>query len=434
MRSLIPTCLLAALLTGVAAPVRAQDGKIEQLEAKMLKYVDEATENLTKVQTRSMDFTVAVKKLDEWIKKGEELKELHEATGDKYLQELLSIKHWTRKFAPLVFEAPKEQPKPDPESPPTPDPSPQPAPDPDPAPQPEPGPTPAPSPAPSPSSTWQPPALPGDPKDWPGVVLPLLGDATPDARRWACAQVPYHPTQPLVDRLFELFLHDAAEPVRAAARDAISKTLHDAVFENFRGLVLTLEDPELTQLVDLIKEKPEPRSVAALFDLALRFVPPIGGADSTSKPAMETYKSRAKAAWEDGWRHRAIQIWRAWPNPMVTEGLALVWNEQKKRKRQGLKPMQEVLLAIGVIGNDRGIKYAVPFLSKGDEVAVPLRAPALAAIELVGKPAVPWLIGGIRNPRTQLWCWQALRNITGENRGMKAMAVKRWTQWWYENR
>ncbi len=418
--------VMVALLIGGAAPASAQNPKVAKLEAKVIKYVDEATENLTKVQSRAMDFKKAIKKLDAWILKAEELQELHHKTGEKYLEELQSIKHWTRKFAPLVFEAPK--------APPTPEVKPEPTPEPTPEPAPTPEEHPAPTPEPAPEPAWQAPRLPEEGKDWPAVLLPLLADASADARAWACAQVPFHPTKPMVDQLFPLFLEDSDEAVRAAARDGIAATLHDAVFENFRVLVLKLEDPKLTQLVDLIKEKPEPRSVAALFDMALRFQKPIGGANSTSHPAMQAYKREAKAVWGDGWRHRAIQIWRGWPNQMVTEGLALVWKEQKKRKRKGLGAMQEVLLAVGVIGNDRGIKYAVPFLTKGEERAVPLRAPALAAVEMVGKPSVPWLIGGIRNPRTQRWCWQALRNITGENRGMKAMAVKRWTEWWYENR
>ena len=85
-------------------------------------------------------------------------------------------------------------------------------------------------------------------------------------------------------------------------------------------------------------------------------------------------------------------------------------------------------------GNARGVRHCVPFLTKGDEIACPLRAPAFAAVELVGKAGVPWLIQGLGTESTNLWCWQALYNITGENRGRKGESIRRWSEWWNENR
>ena len=266
----------------------------------------------------------------------------------------------------------------------------------------------------------------------PAALLPYLSDPDPRARTWAARLVVLSPDAALIDRCFALLKADPDENVLGAARFALLVTRHEAVFAGIAKAAAEWDGEALERLVDLAKEKPEPRVVVALFDLAMRFTPPIGGANSQSKPAMAAYEARAKAAWGDGWRARVIQIWKSWPEPLISAGLAETWKAKKGAKF--LREKQEILLAVGVIGNARGVRHCVPFLTKGDEIACPLRAPAFAAVELVGKAGVPWLIQGLGTESTNLWCWQALYNITGENRGRKGESIRRWSEWWNENR
>jgi hypothetical protein len=421
IRRLAGALLVGCALLAAAPVVRAQD-EADRLEARTLKEVEEATEILGKVQAGKMGYKEALAKLREFVQHAEELEAIAPKRAEKHLVDLNQTIYWTKKAMPLGADILK----PDPSAPPAPAPSPAPAPAPDPAPAPVPAPAPAPA-----VPGFAPPALPAQNPERSAALLPLLGHATAAARAWACAQVAAAPDPALVEALFGLLLQDGDENVRAAAAKALVDARHDAVYEGFAPRVLKLDGDPLERLVDVMKEKPEPRTVAALFDLAMRFAPPIGGANSQNKGDMEGYKQRAKAAWGDGWRHRAIQIWRSWPEPLVSAGFGETWKRKKKLAGKALPQLQEILLAVGVIGNSRGIRHAVPFLTKGKEADSPLRAPALAAIELVGTPAVPWLAQGLGSGQTQLWCKQALWNITGQRLSHDPGA---WIRWWNENR
>ena len=182
----------------------------------------------------------------------------------------------------------------------------------------------------------------------------------------------------------------------------------------------------LERLMLVMRELPEKRTVAALFGLAIRFIPPIGGANSRDADAMDRYKDKVKSVWAQGWRARVVALWRTWPDPVVSAGLAEAWEKRKK-----IPERQEILLATGVIRNPRGIRHAVPFLTQGKEENCPLRAPAEAAVELVGKAAVPWLIGGLSDGTTKNRCVESLRTITGI---VMSSQPKLWWQWWNDNR
>lgn len=415
--------IAAAAVLCWAASAGAQDAEADRLEARTVKEIEEATENLGKVQTGSMEFKKAMERLDLFMEHAAELEKVAPKRAERYQEELQQTRYWTKKFAPLVLPTappPSDVSKPSP----TPEPTPEPKPEPKPEPQPEQRPPP-------PTPGFDPPALPEKNPERAAALLPLLSHATPAGRIWACGQVPFAPDAALVEAAFGLLLDDGDETVRTAAAKALVDTRHDAVYEGFAPRVQKLDGDKLERLVDLMKEKPEPRTVAALFDLAMRFVPPIGGANSQSKADVAQYMQRAKSAWGDGWRHRAIQIWRSWPEPLVSAGFGETWKQKKKGGGKALGQLQEILLAVGVIGNSRGIRHAVPFLTRGKEAQSPLRAPALAAIEMVGKPAVPWLAQGLSNGNTQLWCKQALWNVTGQRLSHDPGA---WIRWWNDNR
>jgi len=423
--------LIGLLMVGLVAwagttAAHAQD-EADRLEARTLKEIEEATEILGKVQSGKMTYREALAKLREYVQHAEELEKIAPKRAEKHLEDLNQTIYWTKKTMPLGADIMKPQPASEPK--PT-EPSPQPNPEPKPEPTPEPKAEPQPE-QPAPTPGFSPPSLPEKNPERSAALLPVLSHATPAGRAWACAQVPAAPDGALVEAVFGLFLDDGDEMVRAAAAKALVDTRHDAVYEGFAPRVLKLDGDQLERLVDVMKEKPEPRTVAALFDLAMRFKPPIGGANSQSKADVYAYMDRAKAAWGDGWRHRAIQIWRSWPEPLVSAGFGETWKQKKKLRSKALGQLQEILLAVGVIGNSRGIRHAVPFLAKGKEPQSPLRAPALAAIEMVGKPAVPWLAQGLSSGQTQLWCKQALWNITGQRLSHDPGG---WIKWWNENR
>lgn len=410
-------------VAGALAPVAWAQDEADRLEARTVKEVEEATENLGKVQTGAMEFKKAMERLDLFMEHAAELEKVAPNRAEKYQTELNQTRYWTKKFAPLVLPT---TPPPETKSDPPPGTTPGTKPETDPEPTPEPTPE-----QPAPTPGFAPPALPEKNPERSAALLPLLAHAVPAGRAWACAQVPAAPDPALVEAVFGLLLDDGDETVRAAAAKALVDTRHDAVYEGFGPRVRSLDGEKLERLVDVMKEKPEPRTVLALFDLAMRFVPPIGGANSQSKADVYAYMDRAKAAWSDGWRHRAIQIWRSWPEPLVSAGFGETWKAKKKGGAKALGQLQEILLAVGVIGNSRGIRHAVPFLTKGKEAQSPLRAPALAAVEMVGKPAVPWLAQGLGNGQTQLWCKQALWNITGQRLSHDPGV---WMKWWNENR
>jgi hypothetical protein len=173
---------------------------------------------------------------------------------------------------------------------------------------------------------------------------------------------------------------------------------------------------------------PEKRTVAAMFKLAMRFDRATGGADSMDRQALRRYRDKAQQNWRAGWRARVAAVWREWPEPVVSAGLTEFFTKAKKRK--DTRMMQETLLACGVVGDERGIRHAVPFLTQGREELNPLRAPAMAAVEMVGTPSVPWLIYGL-NGKTKNWSVRALREISGQ---VLASQPKLWWAWWHNNR
>src|SRR3990167_9389025 len=108
--------LAAASLALLAAPGFAFD-KVDDLEARTQKEVEDATEILGKVQAGKMDYHDAMKKLKEYRAHAEELAELAPNRGDDYLTELNQIMFWTKKFMPMDFgfakpaNPPSDQPK-----------------------------------------------------------------------------------------------------------------------------------------------------------------------------------------------------------------------------------------------------------------------------------------------------------------------------------
>ncbi len=407
-RGIFAGALVLALAGGAAAD------KADDLESRSAKDVEEATEILSKVQSGQMEYAKAAEQIQKYLQRVDEFDEVAPKRAEKYATELQSLWYWVRKFAPL--EKPVSKPTeggdtrtPEGEKPGKPDDKPV---------------EPAVPPPPLPPSDFTPPALPEEPEARVAALLPLLSTPDPKARAWAAGETPVLARPNLLDAVLGLAMNDADFAVQEAAANAVLRTRLPHVFAAFLREARKAEGQALDRLVTLIKGKPDKHCVAALFEVAMRFTPPIGGAPSQSKPAIEDYKQRAKAAWQDGWRNRVIQIWQSWPEPVVSSGLGLTWKSSNTREKQ------EILLAVGVIGNARGIRHAVPFLTKGPET--PFRAPALAAIEMVGKGSVPWLAAGLGNGATQLWCYQALRNITGD-RTLDAKPSQ-WIRWWNENR
>ncbi|MCI0341408.1 MAG: hypothetical protein L0216_09725 [Planctomycetales bacterium] len=407
-RALLAPVFLAALSASALADMA------DELEARSAKDVEEATELLSKVQSGQMEYAKAAAELQKFLQRVDEFDEVASKRAEKYAAELQSIWYWVRKFAPLEKPAAKpseggESKTPGGENPAKPDEKPV---------------EPAVPPPPPPPADFAPPPLPEEPEARATALLPLLSSPDPKARAWAAGETAPLARPNLLDAVLGLAMNDADFAVQEAAANAVLRTRSPHVFTAFLREAKKAEGAALDRLVTLVKGKPDKHCVAALFEVAMRFTPPIGGAPSQSKPAMEDYKQRAKAAWQDGWRNRVIQIWQSWPEPVVSAGLGLTWKGSNTREKQ------EILLAVGVVGNARGIRHAVPFLTKGPET--PFRAPALAAIEMVGKGSVPWLAQGLANGATQLWCFQALRNITGE----KTLDAKpsQWIRWWNENR
>lgn len=446
---MIAAGLAVTALAFAAAPASAFD-KADDLEARTQKEVEDATEVLGKVQAGKMDYHEAMKKLKEYRTHAEELLEIAPNRGEKYLEELNQIIFWTKKFMPMDFgfakpSAPSaDQPKPDPATP---------------APS-----APASSGSGSPAPATPAPTAPAEPErrappkqvkkiDWTeivmpeippnlelpelpeqvypraAVVLPLMDDPDQGKRIWAACVAATCPTPPLVKKCFDV-LKNATDPrEQMAAAFALSNQRHDDVFRGFDDAVETWDGEPLDRLWLVMTSLPEKRTVDAMFKLAMRLERPVGGADSMDKDQLDRYKEKARDAFNRGWRARAAGAWRQWPEPVVAAGLSLFFSNAKKKNK--VPWMQEVLLACGCLNNARLVANAVPFLQQGREETLPLRAPARAAVEMIGKPAVPYLIGGLTNGATKNNCVRALREISGE---MLAMQPKLWWAWYNNNR
>jgi hypothetical protein len=447
--------LWAAALAFTAPPAAAID-KVDDLEARTQKEVEDATEILGKVQAGKMDYVEAMKKLKEYRAHAEELEAESESRAAKYIEELNQIIFWTKKFMPMDFgftkpTAPPEPPKTDPATPAGPAAGAPAVPE---APTPTPradSPAPAPAPAPEPERraapkqvkeiTWTEivlpeipqnlsvPELPEQPYPRAGVILPLLDDADVGKRIWAGCVAATCPTPPLVKKCFDVLQKGADPREQMAAAFALSNQRHDDVFRGFDDAVETWDGEALERLWLVMSNLPEKRTVEAMFKLVMRMERPVGGADSMSEEDMRRYKEKAADEYQRGWRARAVGVWKQWPEPVISAGLSLFFSTARKKNKTPW--MQEVLLACGCLRNSRLIAHAVPFLQQGREETLPLRAPAKAAVEMVGKDAVPWLIGGLTNGATKNWCVRALREISNET---LAMQPKLWWAWYNNNR
>lgn len=428
----------AALGTVAAAPL-VQSPEVERLEKKVQKEVEEAADILGEVQSGAMKFDVGMKKLKGFLKNAEKLQELDAKVGAKYVEEIQATMVWTKKFAPIEIDWEKYKPPPD-------HPASQPLPT-KPAPKAQPA-TPAPAtevrrPKESASATitWDEIVMPQIPKgldlpDLPDrvhsrakILIPLLSDPDVGKRIFAGVIAPTCPTPPLVQKCFDVLRTGKDPREQMAAAFAISNSRHDEVFKGFDHAAAEWDEGEQTdRLMVVMSSLPEKRTVAAMFKLAMRFDRPTGGADSMDRDALDRYKDKARSNWGSGWRARVVRVWRSWPEPVVSAGLAEFFGTASKRKDAAM--MQETLLACGVIGDHRGIRNAVPFLTQGREELLPLRAPAMAAVEMVGKPSVPWLIYGLSG-NTKNWSVRALREISGT---VMSSQPKLWWAWWADNR
>jgi hypothetical protein len=446
MSRLTSIALAAALGTGFvaglagpgsAAPI-LQSPAVAKLEQKVQKQVEEGAEILGKVQSGEMKFADGMKKLKGFLKNAEKLQELDANVGAKYVEEIQATMVWTKKFAPIEIDWEKYKPPPDhPASKPLPDPTPskQPA---KPAPKKE---VRRPKQATSAVVTWDEIVMPQIPTgldlpDLPDrvhsrakVLIPLLSDPDVGKRIWAGVVAPTCPTPPLVKKCFDVLRNGADPREQMAAAFAITNSRHVEVFKGFDKAVAEWDEGEqIDRLMVVMSSLPEKRTVAAMFKLAMRFDRATGGADSMNRRALDSYKQKARGNWRGGWRAKVAAVWRDWPEPVVSAGLTEFFGRAKKRK--DTRMMQETLLACGVIGDERGIRHAVPFLTQGREELMPLRAPAMAAVEMVGKPSVPWLIYGLKG-KTKNWSVRALREISGS---VMSSQPKLWWAWWADNR
>jgi hypothetical protein len=441
----IAVALGGGLVTGLAGPGVAapftQSAAVEKLERKVQKEVEEATEILSDVQSGAMKFDKGMAKLKGFLKNAEKLQAMDANVGQQYVEELQATIVWTKKFAPIEIDWEKYKPPPDhPASKPLPDtpatkPRKQPA---------KAAPTVAkrkPKEAATAEITWDEIVVPQIPTgldlpDLPDrvhprakILIPLLKDPNVGKRIWAGVVAPTCPTPALVQECFRVLRTGKDPREQMAAAFAISNSRHVEVFKGFDQAVEEWDEGEqIDRLMLVMSSLPEKRTVAAMFKLAMRFDRPTGGADSMDRQALRQYRDKARSNWRQGWRARVAAVWRTWPEPVVSAGLTEFFGRAKKRK--DTRMMQETLLACGVIGDERGIRHAVPFLTQGREELSPLRAPAMAAVEMVGKPSVPWLIYGLKG-KTKNWSVRALREISGT---VMSSQPKLWWAWWADNR
>lgn len=394
------------------APLAGADDAAK-LEQQCIKEMEKAAELLKKVQEGQTTHAKALEQLEETRALVDEFAAVDPKGAEPMIVELQSIEFWIKKMAPL-FE-PEEREAAEPKKP-------EPKPEPDPDPQPEPDPQPDPGPEQPAEKEWAEPVLPEEFAARTPFLKALLSDADPRNRAWAAANVPKAPGRPLVDRLFELVLGDADESVRLAAQDGLIRTRHSRVLDGLVDNVGKAEGKGLDLLFGILEARPDPRSVEALFQIVMDQEEPLASVNERSKALMDQYRGQIESAFKEGWRSRVMAVFRSWPGSTVVEGIGNYSKEHAGRGRQ------EALLTLGLYGDGRGAIYAVGYLTKSDN---PFRATALATVEMIGKPAVPYLAQGIGSESTKLWSLQALINITGQRLGQRPQD---WIAWWRLNR
>ncbi len=413
MRALVCTSFVLAFAL-VAVPRLVADDAV-RLEQQCTKEMSKAADLLKKVQEGQLTHAKALEQVAETRALLDEFAAADPKGAEPMIVELQSIEFWIKKMAPLFGPEEKEaeqprrdpQPKPDPE-PPQPDPQPDPTPDPTPE-----------QPAPK---QWVEPVLPDEFAERTPFLKALLSDADPKNRAWAAGMVPKAPGRALVDRLFELLLGDADESVGLAAQDGLIRTRHSRVLDGLVDNVDEAKDEGLGLLFGILEARPDPRSVEALFQIVMDNEEPLASVNERSKTLMDQYRGQVEAAFKEGWRARVMAVFKTWPGSTVVDGIVNYAKDHNGRGRQ------EALLTLGLYGDGRGANYAATFLTKSDNA---FRATALATVEMIGKPAVPYLAGGLGSDATKLWCLQALINITGQRLGQRPQD---WVAWWRMNR
>ncbi|MBI4613597.1 MAG: hypothetical protein HY720_08315 [Planctomycetes bacterium] len=403
------TLVLALLAT---LPAWAQDDAA-RLEEQCAAGVEKANGLLKRVQEGELKHDQALAQLDEIDALVLRFAELDPRGAEPMKIELSSIRFWISKMKPLFAPGELEgKPKGDSSGP-----------KPDPGPKPDAAPKPVPRHDAPLEPAWHVPILPNDKNARTQVLGAFMKAEDPRHRAWAAVRVPDVPRPALVERLYELLLGDGDESVRSAARDGLVGTQHTSVLDKIGEAVADARDDQLDVLFEILAARPDPRTVKALFQIILDREKPLPNVNERSQDAMKGFRDEIKTAFDSGWRKRVFDVFKGWPGSTVVEGVgryAVQASDQRER--------QEALLTLGLYGDGRAAALAVPFLTADDN---PLRATALATVEMIGIPSVPYLAQGLPRQSTKLWCYQALMNITQTRLGTEP---RPWIQWWRENR
>jgi hypothetical protein len=91
---------------------------------------------------------------------------------------------------------------------------------------------------------------------------------------------------------------------------------------------------------------------------------------------------------------------------------------------------REAILTLGVMGSAKSANKIVIYLAKGR--AGVYRGEAMAALKIMGDPALPFLIQALTKDASRMWAAALLREMTGQTFG--GSAVDKWWAWWKANK